>query len=54
MNSNDYTAYIFANADDDELTAVDIRTLDAERLAALRADAAANGDTDLVATIDSL
>ena len=26
----------------------------AERLAALRADAAANGDTALVATIDSL
>ena len=49
-----FTAYIFANADDDELTPVDLRTLDAGRLAALRAEAAAAGDDELVDTIDSI
>ena len=49
-----YSAWILADPADTELTEVDVRTLSTGRLRALLAEAAANGDSDLVATITSL
>lgn len=49
--STTYEAWIM---DTDGLVKVDLRDLDADKLRALRQDAGANGDAELVATIDSL
>lgn len=46
-----YTAWIMG---DDDLVEVDVRTLSDERLEALRLEAFAAGDTELVQTITSL
>jgi len=51
--SINYNADIY-DADSDSLVSVDIRDLDADALAALRAEAAAAGDTALVRAIDSI
>ena len=48
-----YTASIYDAATDD-LVEVDIRTLSADRLAALRDEAGSAGDIDLLAAIDTL
>lgn len=48
-----YIASIYDAATDDMID-IDIRTLSADRLAALRVDAGEHGDLDLVAAIDSL
>jgi hypothetical protein len=49
----DYTASVM-NADGTGLVDVDLRDLDQERLTALRAEAGAHGDADLVRTIDAI
>lgn len=50
-NTAKYTATIMG---DDDLITVDLRTLDADKLTALRSDAAEHDDTDMVGTIDEL
>ena len=50
MNSNDYTAYIIANPEDDFLSPVDLRTLDSDRLRSLRDE----GDYDMARLIDAI
>jgi len=49
--ATDYTAWIMG---DEDLIKVDIRTLPVRELLALRDDAAAAGDMDLVARINGL
>jgi hypothetical protein len=53
MTNTNYIASIL-DPTGGELIDVDIRTLDSDKLAALRQDAASHGDSDLVAAIDSL
>ena len=48
-----YTAWIM-NDDGDHFGAVDLRTIDADRLRLLRDEAGCAGDSEMVSTIDSI
>ena len=51
--SDTYTAWIM-NDDGDHFGAVDLRTIDADRLRLLRDEAGCAGDSEIMSTIDSI
>ena len=53
MTNHTYTAEIM-NAEGTELVTTDLRTIDTDRLIALRDEAGMAGDSDMVATIDAV
>ena len=54
VDAEGWVVHIIENPEDDFLSPVDLRTLDSERLAALRDEAGAAGDSIMVDTIDAV